>query len=241
MDYKAFHKLSYGLYIIASEYHGHKAGYVANTAFQVTSSPARLAISCHKKNDTTKIILDAGIFSVSVLKKEINVKILSDFGFNSSSEIDKFESVKTITAVSGAPIITDESVAWFDCKVSQTIDLDSHILVIGEILDGQILSEEEPLTYEYYRKKYKMLAPKNAPTYIDPEKLGTTSASAEKTMTESQQAESEEYVCIICGYRYKPEEGDPTMGIPPGTPFEDIPDDYRCPICNAGKEYFRKA
>jgi rubredoxin len=30
------------------------------------------------------------------------------------------------------------------------------------------------------------------------------------------------------------------MGIPPGTPFEDLPEDYRCPICNAGKDYFRK-
>lgn len=57
MNYKAFLKLSYGIYIIASEFEGKKAGYIGNTAFQVTSDPPRIAISCHKKNDTSDIIL----------------------------------------------------------------------------------------------------------------------------------------------------------------------------------------
>ena len=70
MNYRAFHKLSYGLYIIASEYEGKKAGYIANTTFQVTSEPPQLAISCHKKNETTDVILKSGIFSVSVLRKK---------------------------------------------------------------------------------------------------------------------------------------------------------------------------
>jgi rubredoxin len=48
------------------------------------------------------------------------------------------------------------------------------------------------------------------------------------------------FTCQICGFQYNPEEGDPTAGIPPGTPFEDLPDDYKCPICNAGKEYFKR-
>jgi rubredoxin len=48
------------------------------------------------------------------------------------------------------------------------------------------------------------------------------------------------FTCTVCGYQYDPEEGDPTAGIPPGTSFEDLPEDYRCPICNAGKEYFTK-
>ena len=63
------------------------------------------------------------------------------------------------------------SVAWFDCKVINSVDVGSHILIIGEVLDSDVLSGEEPLTYEYYREKYKMLAPKNAPTYVEKEKL----------------------------------------------------------------------
>ncbi len=41
------------------------------------------------------------------------------------------------------------------------------------------------------------------------------------------------YVCIVCGYIYDPEEGDPDSGIDPGTAFEDIPDDWVCPVCGA--------
>ena len=44
--------------------------------------------------------------------------------------------------------------------------------------------------------------------------------------------------CTICGYVYDPAVGDPEAGIPPGTPFEDLPDDWVCPECKQGKEVF---
>lgn len=43
--------------------------------------------------------------------------------------------------------------------------------------------------------------------------------------------------CVICGYIYDPEKGDPDSGIAPGTKFEDLPADWHCPICNGGKDY----
>ena len=46
------------------------------------------------------------------------------------------------------------------------------------------------------------------------------------------------YRCIVCGFIYDPEEGDPDSGIPPGTPFEDIPDDWCCPVCGVSKADF---
>ena len=45
------------------------------------------------------------------------------------------------------------------------------------------------------------------------------------------------YVCEPCGYEYDPAVGDPDNGIAPGTAFEDLPDDWVCPICGLGKEY----
>lgn len=44
--------------------------------------------------------------------------------------------------------------------------------------------------------------------------------------------------CGYCGYVYDEEEGDPLSGIPPGTKFEDLPDDWKCPVCGAPKEMF---
>lgn len=46
------------------------------------------------------------------------------------------------------------------------------------------------------------------------------------------------YVCELCGYVYDPEVGDPDNGIEPGTPFEELPDDWVCPVCGASKDEF---
>nr|MBN2278652.1 rubredoxin [candidate division Zixibacteria bacterium] len=50
----------------------------------------------------------------------------------------------------------------------------------------------------------------------------------------------ERWQCEACTYIYNPEAGDPAHGIEPGTPFEDLPDDWVCPECGVGKEYFKK-
>ncbi len=46
------------------------------------------------------------------------------------------------------------------------------------------------------------------------------------------------YECSVCGYIYDPEEGDPESGIAPGIPFEELPEDWQCPVCGAGKDEF---
>jgi rubredoxin len=48
------------------------------------------------------------------------------------------------------------------------------------------------------------------------------------------------YVCSICGYVYDPEQGDPDSGVAAGTNWEDVPDDWECPVCGAGKADFEK-
>jgi rubredoxin len=50
----------------------------------------------------------------------------------------------------------------------------------------------------------------------------------------------DKYKCVVCGYIYDPAEGDPSGGIAPGTSFADLPDDYICPVCGAGKSEFEK-
>lgn len=46
------------------------------------------------------------------------------------------------------------------------------------------------------------------------------------------------YACELCGYEYDPEAGDPENGIPEGTAFEDLPEDWVCPLCGVGKDEF---
>jgi rubredoxin len=46
------------------------------------------------------------------------------------------------------------------------------------------------------------------------------------------------YVCNVCGYVYNPADGDPDAGVRAGTAFEDLPEDWVCPVCGAGKDSF---
>ncbi len=236
IDFNAFHKLSYGLYLICSEHEGRKAGYAANTAFQVTSSPACLAISCNKNNYSCAIIEKKKAFSLSVLARDLDVSLIGTFGFQTGWDIDKFTAVRFKTGVLGVPVITESTVADYECKVVGQVDLGSHILFVGEVAYSEILTNEPTLTYDYYHEHYKMLSPRNAPTYIDPNLL----IKEDPTLGINDLSDATEHICIICGYVYHPEMGELGSSIPPGTRFEDLPDDFECPICRAGKSFFKE-
>ena len=55
---------------------------------------------------------------------------------------------------------------------------------------------------------------------------------------EATEATAQKYICTSCGFIYDPVDGDPDGGIPPGTAFDDIPDDWFCPVCGARKKDF---
>lgn len=229
MNIEAYFKVSYGLYVVGTAMDGKLNGYVSNTVFQVTAEPARFAIACSKNNFTADLIRNSGIFSVSVLQKDTRSEIIGTFGYRSGKDMNKFASFKFILGKTGSPILVEDAIAWFECEVDQTVDTGSHWLFIGNVMDGDVLNPSgEPLTYAYYREVKKGKAPKNAPTFIDPEKL------------KKQTPTSEKYYCTACGYIYDPAIGDPEHGIPPGTRFEDLPDTWVCPVCGTPKEDFAR-
>ncbi len=230
MNIEAFFKITYGLYIVSSGSGNKKNGYIANTAFQVTSDPPQIAIACNTDNYTSDIIIESGVFSISVLKEKASSELIGLFGYKSGKEIDKFTSTSHINGKSGAPIVTEDTIAWFECKLVNQFNVGTHILFIGEIINSDLISDDAvPLTYDYYRNVKKGKAPKNAPTYI------------KETIIETPEESSSfgpKYQCMVCDHIYDPVEGDPDGGIDPGTPFEDIPDDWICPVCGAEKSDF---
>lgn len=56
-----------------------------------------------------------------------------------------------------------------------------------------------------------------------------------KVLNEKEAGKMQKYKCTVCGYIYEPEKGDPDSGIKPGTPFEELPDNWVCPVCGADK------
>jgi len=229
MNYEAFFKITYGLYIVSTEFNGIKNGYIANTAFQVTAEPAQIAISCNKDNYTCGLIEKSKKFSISVLKQNVNADIIGLFGYNSGKTTNKFEQINHKQSKNLTPVVTEGCIAWFDCIVKQQTDVGSHIIFIAEIIENELLEAEgTPLTYEYYREIKKGKAPKNAPTYI----------KENKVIEEHSSKKNIKYRCLACGYIYDPEIGDPSNGIPPGTSFDDLPDDWKCPTCGSPKSMF---
>lgn len=230
INIEAFFKITYGLYIISSKYKEKQSGYISNTVFQVTAEPKQFAICCSKNNFTAELIKKRKAFSISVLNKEVESDIIGLFGYNSGKDVNKFENVNYITGKTGVPIVTDDTLAWFECEVVQTYDVGSHLLFIGKLISNALLNDkDEPLTYAYYREIKKGVVPKNAPTYIDKSNIVTHVKKATQTT---------KYKCQICGYIYEPEKGDPPSNISKNTSFDDLPEDWVCPVCGAHKSDF---
>jgi len=230
MNPRALHKISYGVYIICSKNEEKMNGQIANALFQVTAEPPTVAISINKKNLTHEFIEKSRVFTVSVLSEETPMKLIGNFGFKSGRNIDKFKDVNYKFGNAKVPLVLDNTLACIEAKVIGKIDVGTHTIFIGRVEDAEILTEDKPMTYEYYHKVKGGFSPKTAPTY---------SSEVDKE-TKKEEEKMDKYVCKVCGYVYDPEKGDPDGGIAPGTKFEDIPDDWVCPVCGVGKEDFEK-
>ena len=224
MNFEAFFKISYGLYVVSAAQGDKLNGYISNTVFQVTAEPAQFAVCCSKNNYTAEMINSSKAFSISVLNKDVSPELISTFGYQSGKDVDKFSNVKYKNGITGAPILLEDTLAWFECRVIQTIDVGTHILFTAEIVGNDLIDGGgEPLTYAYYREVRKGKAPKNAPTYVDHEDT----------------AEGRDlYKCLVCGHIYDSANGDPERNIPAGTDFNDLSDDWRCPVCGSEKYSF---
>ncbi len=226
MDTKILRKISYGMYIVTSKKGDKVNGQTANTVFQVTSDPPTIAVSINKQNLTHEYISESKVFAVNILPETAPMKIIGHFGFKSGRDMEKFADYKYKTEVTGAPILTENIIGYIEAEVIASLDVGTHTIFVGKIVNGEILLEEPPMTYAYYHENKGGKSPKTAPTYIKEEK--------------EIKPKAKKYECMICGYVYDPEKGDPENGIPPGTSFEDLPDDWTCPICGAGKEEFQE-
>jgi len=233
MNKAAFYKLSYGLYVITAGREGRFNGQIANTVFQVTSDPPTVAVSINKQNYTHEHIEAGKQFVVSILDEGCPMTLIGRFGFKCGREFDKLEGVGTRQGVTGIPIVTDNAVAFIEAKVINQMDCGTHTIFLGQVIDCDLIAPAaEPMTYAYYHKVKGGKSPKNAPTYQE-------APSAEPaSVTPKASGSAARYTCSVCGYVYDPAQGDPEGNIPPGTPFEALPDSWVCPVCGAGKDQF---
>lgn len=146
---QALYRISYGLYIISAQAEGRDNGQCANTCFQITADPARLAIGINKLNFTHELIRKGGKFGVSVLN-QTGHDYARGFGYRSGRDVDKFEGVAAHRGESGVLLLNDALVTMEATVIGQ-LDAGTHTLFLADVTAAEILQEGDPMTYAYFR------------------------------------------------------------------------------------------
>ena len=210
MDKKVLRNLSYGVYAVTSRDKDKNVGCIANSIMQVTSNPSVIAVSINHDNYTNKVIKENNKFGVSILKETTDAKIIGTFGYKSSKDNDKFDGIN-FKEISEIPVL-ENTCGYMVCKVIDTMETSTHTIFLGEVIEADDYSTENAMTYKYYHENLKGSSPKNAPTYEE-----TSISQVDKD------SKKRRWKCSICGYIHE---------------ADDLPDDFKCPICGVGKEHF---
>ena len=177
IEEKSFFTLTAGVYIVGCRRNNKNYGCIIDTVMQASFTPPKICISCEKKAHTQKIIRETGRFSVSVLPQDTPSDVIETFGYHSSKDTDKWATVP-FEIKNDLPIYSN-SISVLTAHITETHELETHFLFLAEIDYAQLLKEETPLTYAYYRKHMlENVCAKDTP-------------SAPK------------WVCEVCGYVYE--------------------------------------
>lgn len=209
MNKSVLRNISYGMYLIGSK-DEKNVGCIANSVIQVTSNPVTIAISINHENYTNQVIKKTKKFSVSILDEQVDSNIIGTFGYKTSKEVDKYKGIET--ELLEDMLIPKENCGAFVCQVVDILETSTHTIFIGEMVNTNVGTQKNPMTYRYYHEVRKGKSPTKAPTYIE-----DTLEGKKKTKTV--------WKCEICGYEVE---------------MESLPDDYVCPICGRPIQYFKK-
>lgn len=216
MDLSVLNNLSYGMYIITTKRENKKVGCFINTAMQITSKNPMIAISLNKENYTNEILKETRKCAISILNENASQELISKFGYFTSREINKFENVN-YQSIEELPVVLEDVCGYIIGEVIRVIDAETHDIFLIRMQQTAKVLETKPMTYRYYHEVLKGKAPKKAPTYQE---------------EKSSEKKANRYQCSICGYIYDDSKEEVN--------FEDLPDDWTCPLCGVGKDKFIK-
>ncbi len=220
MDENALFRLTNGLYVLGANDNGHLVGSLIDAVTQVAHGPNIIIISCGNQSYTKEVIEKTNIFSLSILGKSVDPFVLANFGFQSSRNVNKWDVI--------SPLMKDDlpyypkSTAIIKAKVISKQQFSSNTMFVAEVLDAECLLCDEALTYADYRNGFKNEVLKSFNEY-------KSNSHAEKEKKMAEEKKNLKWVCTVCGYVYDEE-----------TPFEELPEDWVCPLCGVDKSFFEQ-
>jgi len=132
------------------------------------------------------MIMTTKKFNISILSEKATFDIFKHFGFQSGKNVDKFDGYPADTGKNGVPYIKKGTNGFLSGDVISSVDLGTHTLFLANVTDGENLSNDNSVTYDYYQKHIK----------------------------EAPQKKSKGWVCRICGYIYENENLPPDFICP---------------------------
>ncbi len=134
-----------GITIVSSEYEGNHHGMTVSSFTSVSAIPPVICISLNNQARTHQLIQQSGIFAITILE-ESQGAISECFAGRVPEEGDRFFGVDTFTLETKAPFITG-GIAFFDCKVIQTVNFGQNTVFFGEVLAVKTSDQGRPLLY----------------------------------------------------------------------------------------------
>jgi flavin reductase (DIM6/NTAB) family NADH-FMN oxidoreductase RutF len=135
-----FASLTHGVYVIGVSAHGLKNAFTAAWVMQSSFDPPMLALSINPAHTSYALLTAGGYFTVNVLRKGQRDLALH---FGKPREENKLASVNWREAGHGAPIL-DAALAWFECRVAGELVSGDHVLVLGKVINAELLGLQEP-------------------------------------------------------------------------------------------------
>lgn len=170
---KITRKITQGMYVLSTQ----GGGCIVDAVSQVSAGDNPLiAVAVMKKNYTNELMHKNDTFALAVLGMNETGSMIETFGLNSMRDIDKFKEVKT-TTIEGIEV-PDDTLGYMICEKVDAIENETHTLFIGKLIEADLLSYEEPMSYAHYQEHKDELV---------------------KVTTEKGKTA---WVCKICGYVY---------------------------------------
>lgn len=142
---KALGKISSGLYVVTSKKAGKPVGFTASFLVQVSFDPPLIAVSMKKGRESYDAINESKVFAVNVMTKE-TMKLVGHFAKPTPEGTSQFDSVPNEEKSLNVPILK-EALAYLECRLYSTADAGDHIVVFGEVVNGEVINEGEPATH----------------------------------------------------------------------------------------------
>lgn len=169
MDKSALNRFQSGLYVVSACAEDEVGACIVNTGLQLTSTPLQVEVVVNKQNHTESVIERAGHFALTVVTEGANMLYVGRFGFRTSADYDKFDGIPCEWTALGDPYTPLDSACVLACEVTQKIDVGTHVIFVGEVRDAQNLSDEQPMTYDYYHTILKGKTPPQASSFVGEE------------------------------------------------------------------------